>query len=303
MTGEPSRGVQGGYLRTRLLSPFRYPGGKTWLVPTVLQWFAHLGLTCKHYVEPFAGGSIVGLNIAYCALAEHVTLVELDEGVAAVWQTIIHGDAITFAERIATFNLSPESVNEVLSCPPSTLQDLAFRTIIRNRVNRAGILAPGAGMLQKGENGNGIKSRWYPETLRKRILEISRIKERITFLQADGLETLRASTTNKHAVFFVDPPYSAGKTKAAQRLYAHHRIDHQELFDVVGQLAGEFLMTYDDDAYIRELASHHGYDTKVVKMRTSHHVEKTELLISRDLRWFDEEANSKLMTVSGNSRR
>ena len=75
----------------RQRSPFRYPGGKTWLVPRVRQWLASLPKSRRReFVEPFAGGAIVGLSVAFEELAEHVTLVELDDQVAAVWETVIN---------------------------------------------------------------------------------------------------------------------------------------------------------------------------------------------------------------------
>ena len=65
-------------------SPFRYPGGKTWLVPKIKQWLRSLPWKPSLFVEPFAGGAIVGLNVAFENLAEKVLLIELDEQVAAV---------------------------------------------------------------------------------------------------------------------------------------------------------------------------------------------------------------------------
>ena len=40
-------------------SPFRYPGGKTWLVPLVRQWLRSLPRRPALLVEPFAGGAIL----------------------------------------------------------------------------------------------------------------------------------------------------------------------------------------------------------------------------------------------------
>src|SRR5215475_1839398 len=42
-------------------SPFRYPGGKTWLVPYIRSWLASRGGRASLLIEPFAGGGIVGL--------------------------------------------------------------------------------------------------------------------------------------------------------------------------------------------------------------------------------------------------
>ena len=73
-------------------SPFRYPGGKTWLVPFIVQWLINKPKRPADFIEPFAGGAIVGLTVAFERLADHVTFVELDEQVASVWKTIIYGD-------------------------------------------------------------------------------------------------------------------------------------------------------------------------------------------------------------------
>jgi hypothetical protein len=55
-------------------SPFRYPGGKTWLIPRVRQWLRSLEIRPTVLVEPFAGGGIVGLTTAFEELAAHVVL-------------------------------------------------------------------------------------------------------------------------------------------------------------------------------------------------------------------------------------
>jgi DNA adenine methylase len=146
-------------------SPFRYPGGKTWLVPRIRQWLD--GKTAKpvEFVEPFAGGGIVSLTVAFDELADRITMVELDEQVAAVWSTILEGEAARLAEQIANFVVTPASVAAVLSQQCATSFEKAFRTIVKNRVNRGGILAPGAGLVKYGGNGKGLASRWYPATL------------------------------------------------------------------------------------------------------------------------------------------
>jgi len=54
---------------------------------------------------------------------------------------------------------------------------------VKNRVNRGGILAPGAGMIKQGEKGKGLKSRWYPETLKRRILLLKYAIALLLFLE------------------------------------------------------------------------------------------------------------------------
>jgi DNA adenine methylase len=63
---------------------------------------------------------------------------------------------------------------ELIAQADKSLESLAFATIIKNRVNRGGILANGASFIKNGENGKGITSRWYSEMLKRRILSITR---------------------------------------------------------------------------------------------------------------------------------
>src|SRR5213076_2414227 len=72
-------------------SPFRYPGGKTWLVPRIRQWLCSLPAKPAEFIEPFTGGGIISLTVAFERLAQHVTMVERDEQVAAVWKTMLNG--------------------------------------------------------------------------------------------------------------------------------------------------------------------------------------------------------------------
>ncbi len=65
-------------------------------------------------MEPFAGGGIVSLTVAAEDLAEHMTMVELDEQVAAVWHTIINNDEGNWlAEQIMSFDISSLTPDDV----------------------------------------------------------------------------------------------------------------------------------------------------------------------------------------------
>jgi len=268
-------------------SPFRYPGGKTWAVPTIRRWFASMPVRPAMLCEPFAGGGIISLTAAFEHLADHVTMVELDDHVAAVWETIIDGDTAWLARRIVEFDLTHENVVATLAAEPPTIQEHAFQTILRNRVQRGGIMAPGAGLTKHGENGRGLKSRWYPETLRHRIVGIMQVRDRITFVHGDGLAVMRAHADDPTWACFIDPPYTAGIAgkRAGKRLYSHNQLDHEELFRVAAGCAGPVLMTYDDDVEVRDLARRHGFDTHLVPMKSTHHAEMTELLIGQNLDW------------------
>jgi DNA adenine methylase len=266
-------------------SPFRYPGGKTWLVPRVRQWLRSLPERPRHFIEPFAGGAIVGLTVAFERLAERVTIVELDEDVAAVWKAIFGGEGEWLASRIESFAFSPEAVDEALSDAPSSTREHAFQTVLRNRVNRGGILAPGAGRIKTGENGRGMASRWYPATLAKRIRAIATVEQRIDFVHGDGLEVMRAHAEHEGTATFIDPPYTAAGKRAGRRLYRYSELDHEALFEAASAMRGDVLLTYDNEVGAQELAARHGLVTEPIAMKSTHHAKMTELLIGRDLGW------------------
>jgi len=269
-----------------LRSPFRYPGGKTWLVPRARQWLRALPERPARLIEPFAGGGIIGLTAAFEELADEVVLVELDDDVASVWQTILGGDGEWLVERIAALELTRDTVRRITGTETPSTRARALATIVRNRINRGGILAPGAGKMKRGENGNGLASRWYPETLCRRIRDITARRERIHFIHGDGLEVMARSAADPDTAHFIDPPYTA----AGRRLYRHSEIDHRALFALTAAARGPFLMTYDRSDEILSLADEHGFAVAEIAMKTTHHSRKLELFIARDLDWLAEPA-------------
>lgn len=275
-------------------SLFRYPGGKTWLVPHLRRWLSpqvreHAGVfpvRPTRLIEPFAGGGIISLTAVAENLVDRATMVELDKDVAAVWQTILHEEDWNWlVHEIVTFNLTYDNVMSLLAKTDVGLKEEAFRTILRNRVNRGGILAPGAGIVKEGENGRGITSRWYPMTLKKRIQDIVHIRDRITFIYGDGMNILSEQANRTDTIFFIDPPYTVAGKKAGERLYKHFKLDHERLFEIASKLRSDFLMTYDNVDDVKQLAHNYGFDTQVVAMKNTHHARMTELLIGPNLEW------------------
>jgi DNA adenine methylase len=63
--------------------------------------------------------------------------------------------------------LTAESARSAIALADKSLESLAFATIIKNR---------------------GITSHWHPETLKRRILEIAQVKDRIDFIEALNLK-------------------------------------------------------------------------------------------------------------------
>lgn len=265
-------------------SPFRYPGGKTWLVPRLREWLRSIDKP-KIFIEPFVGGGIISLTAAFESLAESIIMVEFDEDVAAVWKTILGKENSWLVNRILDFELSVESAKAELSKKPKSIREHAFHTVLRNRIYHGGILAPGSGFIKNGENGKGILSRWYPQTIAKRISNIETVKNKVQFIHGDGLDVMLEFRDNENVVFFIDPPYTAAGKKAGTRLYKYNTLDHDKLFHLSSELAGDFLMTYDNANGIHALADKYGFDSQPIAMKNTHHAQMTELLIGKNLDW------------------
>ena len=315
-------------------SPLRYPGGKTWLIPHIrywltgrvearvstggadtnqtgalndcqqpLQWSAEAtaqtpdavpAAAPRMLVEPFAGGGIVSLTAVMEGMVERCVLAELDEDVTAFWQAALRCGP-TLRSRVRRFQPTRDAVNALASNVPATVLDRGFRTLVLNRTRRGGILATGASLSRRGENGKGVASRWYPETTIRRLAEIERHAPRIHFHEGDGLALLAslaqgsgapsenpATTPAPEAVAFVDPPYTAaGGKRAGSRLYQHYEVDHAKLFRILAQSNIDFLMTYDCAPEIVALVKAHGFHAVRVAMKNTHHAKLSELVITR----------------------
>lgn len=264
----------------RHISPFRYPGGKAWLVDEMLRRLVRVRLPDR-FVEPFAGGATIGLSVARVFNIPDVVLIERDPDVAAVWQCILGDDATTLMDMIKDFDCTAEHARAVLDTVPKTNTEHAFRTIVQNRVCYGSAITAEAGLLKD------VACRWYPKTIVKRIEAIWSMRDRIGFLHQDGMAYLKKHARSRHTCYYIDPPYSQYGRKRQRRLYNFDHIDAGELLSICSALKGSFWLSYDNSEGIRSLAE--GHDFHVVELRTKNvsNVIKTELLITNHPDPFD----------------
>jgi len=163
-------------------SPFRYPGGKTWLVPLFRRWMFSLPQPTKSSCWAFCWCGIISLTAAFEHLADSVVMVELDDQIAAVWQTILAGNA----QMAGKTNNELRLITRVCQSRICQISKVTMRTRIsdssQNRTAHVRILAEGAGVLKNGENGKAFCPAWYPQTLAKRITNIEFIADRLEFI-------------------------------------------------------------------------------------------------------------------------
>ena len=198
-------------------SPFRYPGGKTWLIPIARRWFSQ-ATNHSQLFEPFAGGGVITLTAIAEGYFSHAFMAEIDEDMAAAWMTIFSDEDCTWLiKQIKDFEICRENISKVIEQSSYGRKEQGFATIVRNRTNHGGILAKGSGRIKSGESGKGISSRWYPETIANRISEANKLGKKITFIYGDAFNLIEENIKKPNAFFFIDPPY----TVAGKRLYNH----------------------------------------------------------------------------------
>ena len=260
-------------------SPLRYPGGKTWLVPEIRKYLEGLDFRPEVFVEPFAGGGIASLTAVMDRYVDRAVLCERDPDISNLWQCMLD-DAEELAHRVEGFVATPENVSAVFADAGMSGMNAAFRTLLRNRVSRGGILAKGASVMKEGENGHGLSSRWYADTLAARIRAIGNHAEQFDFFQGDGVSLVELCKDKEAAAFFIDPPYTAAGKRAGRRLYTYNEIDHEDLFERMSRVRGVFMMTYDESADVIEMARRRGLHLAKVPMKNTHHAVMYELLIT-----------------------
>ncbi len=263
-------------------SPLRYPGGKTWLIPHIRAWLECVEPAPRLLIEPFAGGAIVSLTAVMEGLVERSLMAELDRNVAAFWKAALyHNRALT--EKVLPFQPTRGAIEGIAGQATDDVVELGFQTLVLNRARRGGILAKGAALNRAGENGKGVASRWYPDTIVRRLRAIGEQSNRIDFCETDGvglLEEYFSTNRGEGVVVFADPPYNAGGKRAGRRLYNHNSIDHGRLFAILANSGSDFLMTYDEAPEVISLVEAHRFHAVRVMMKNTHHARISELLIT-----------------------
>jgi len=245
-----------GGLAGRYLSPLRYPGGKGKLANFVKLLFLENDLVGTEYVEPYAGGASVALSLLLEDYAEHVHINDINIGVHAFWQAVLH-QTDDLCERIEK---RPVSIREwhrqrdVATDPTSQGIDLAFATFFLNRTNRSGIISGGVigGLDQAGPWK--IDARYNKPELIRRIRKISRFRSRITVTNLDALAFLDGwtkSAGSPRALLYLDPPYYVKGEGLYDNFYGPE--DHKHIAEKVATLAHPWVVTYDATAAILRL--------------------------------------------------
>ena len=127
-------------------SPLRYPGGKAKLASFVKSIVVTNGLSDGEYVEPFAGGAAVAMELLLQEYVAKIHINDISRPVYTFWKSVL-SNTDELCKRIRNTRLTVAAWDKqkaVLSNPDDhdDLQ-LGFATFYLNRTNRSGILNGG----------------------------------------------------------------------------------------------------------------------------------------------------------------
>ena len=74
---------------SKFYTPLRYPGGKGKLVPFIKNLLEANGLLDGEYVEPYAGGAAVAMELLLHKYVSQIYINDISNGVAAFWRSVL----------------------------------------------------------------------------------------------------------------------------------------------------------------------------------------------------------------------
>ena len=242
----------------RLYSPLRYPGGKAPFAPFIAKVMEANGIVGGHYLEPYAGGAGVALDLLFRGHASHIHINDADPAVYAFWASVTkHSEELL--ELLASTPITIEEWFKWRSVlredREASLVEKGFATLFMNRTNRSGILKAGVigGMSQEG--AYKLDARFKKNVIAARIFAIAKRSQDITVYSEDSLSLLMRCKEflPKESVIYLDPPYYV-KGKGLYRNYYEHD-DHVAIAKAIKDkdLKRHWVVSYDNVNEIRAM--------------------------------------------------
>lgn len=241
----------------KFTTPLRYPGGKGKLTDFIKLVFVENDFIGGDYVEPYAGGAGIALNLLFHEYVSRIHLNDLNRAVYAFWHTAINETEV-LCRRIRDVDVTIEEWHRqkaIFNNPDKHSQlELGFATFFLNRTNRSGIILGG---VIGGKNQTGtwkLDARFSKNDLIRRIEQIAQYRERIQLYNLDAAELIETvlPTLPKETLVYLDPPYYVKGQGLYENHYAHQ--DHVKIANLVQtQIALPWIVSYDHAPQIIEM--------------------------------------------------
>lgn len=243
----------------RVLSPLRYPGGKSKIADFVKQIVKDNDLLDGVYVEPYAGGAAVALSLLMDEYVSRIVINDKDRSIYAFWYSVLNETEL-LCQKIANTPVTIETwryQREIQSPENKEVVDLltlGFSTLFMNRTNRSGIIKAGVigGLSQTGNYK--IDARYKKDELIARVRRIAAYANRIELYNEDAVDLVNRIThiAPRKTILYLDPPYF----KKGRGLYMNYYkdSDHQKIRDAIARIdAFRWIVSYDSSSFIKAL--------------------------------------------------
>lgn len=235
----------------KLYTPLRYPGGKAPFAPFIAEVMAANGLGGGHYLEPYAGGAGVALELLIHGHASHVHINDLDPAIYFFWLSATkHSDQLI--DMVAR---TPVTIDEWFKWrsvlrgeTPADTVERGFATLFINRTNRSGILKAGVIGGLKQDGPYKLDARFKKDVIIDRLSRIKEFSRSISVYSLDALELLAKAKKflPRRSLTYLDPPYYE-KGQGLYRNYYQHQ-DHVDIAQLLqsSQFKHPWVVSYDN---------------------------------------------------------
>lgn len=242
---------------TRYYTPLRYPGGKAKLAPFIKALLEQNDLMDCHYVEPYAGGAAVAVELLLHEYVRHIHINDVSKPLYCFWTSVLHRTE-ELSRKIRDTRLTVRSWDRhrtILDNPADHEElDLGFAFFFLNRTNRSGILNGGVigGRAQAGKWK--IDARYNPPELVARVQAIAAHRGRVSVYNEDAVTFMRRLLPElpEKALLYLDPPYYVKGKDLYLDYYDHD--DHRRIATYIGRVRRtKWIVSYDDCPAVRTL--------------------------------------------------
>lgn len=237
-------------------SPLRYPGGKSKFYPIVKEILQLNGMLGSTYIEPFAGGAGLALQLLLSGDVKKIIINDFDPHIYAFWAAVLNYNE-ELCNLISNTPVTMEQwyiqKSRYNACDISNILELGFATFFLNRTNVSGVLTAGVigGKAQKGTYK--IDARYNKGLLIKKIQTILLFKEKILLFNDDVFNFFNRPEVKSSKRTFVnfDPPY----VMKGGQLYKNSfcKEDHIKLGKKVLKCSRKWIVTYDATPLIMQI--------------------------------------------------
>ena len=245
-------------IRLNHFTPLRYPGGKGKLAAFVKELMGRNGLFDGEYVEPYAGGAAIALELLLQEYVSHIHINDISRPIYAFWKSVLDDteDLVRLIRNTPITVQTWDLQKRVLANP----QDhdnlrLGFAAFFLNRTNRSGIL--NAGIIGgRGQSGPWkIDARFNAVELAYRVESIAKLRSRISLSREDARKFLlkRLDRFPEKTLIYLDPPYYIKGKELYYDYYVHQ--DHEDIAALVTKKIRrqKWIVSYDKVDAIRDM--------------------------------------------------